>query len=274
MSFKELKNYDHTTQTFISEIDAIDVQSTDIPDTNSELLNNNVLIARPKNQSILQKIMILIMLCSIIGLFVLVIVIIVSHQNIKYCHINRQFKKLYYPDVFNEVYVIDFNVNTMQPYYAYYMIRTTTSICPSNNYKPDPYGITNLNEQDYNESGYVLNQLVPSINYGCDSYIITNTVPMTPTFDAVWKEVDNNLRANYPNKLVYKGCTYSTFINNTDNTKKLYVPDGCYYIVFEEKELPWTLLRIRDPVLDYGYYAHNNPNKQSIYPSWFECEKN
>ncbi len=237
--------------------------------------NENIIMGN-KNNNFCKNFCIIIYIILILIGFIILFVIVSIYNKPQLCHVkvNQQYKNLYYPNASNALYVIDFNTVIMQPHYAYYILQNGNNNCSTENYLPDPYALSNIILEDYNHSQYILYQLVPIINHGCDSYVITNTVPMTHGSKELWDSLELNLRSKYMGNLVYKGCTYSSYINNTDDSKKMYIPDGCYYIVFKENELPLIHKQVTSPVLDYGFYPNNNnPSKLMRYPPWFECEK-
>jgi hypothetical protein len=99
---------------------------------------------------------------------------------------------------------------------------------------------------------------------------------MIPRFNrGVWKYSEQYIRDTYRNHLVYKGCDYSYedyIVSNLGN--KLYIPIGCYYIVFDIYELPYISKIITGNILDYGYYLNkDDPVKENKLPYWVSCHK-
>jgi DNA/RNA endonuclease G (NUC1) len=176
-----------------------------------------------------------------------------------------------YPNTINRTYYIDFNKTIMQANYVVYIQPSVSNRCPSCRYfRVDPYKIDTLKNNDYTNSGYDRGHLVPNADYGADTFIITNVVPMLSAFNrGSWKKSEKNIRDMYKRKLIYKGCDYSNKYVSTNKNNKLYIPDGCFYVVFDSSNVRQTSgLKL----LDYGYYE-NIGGSQCIkkLPKWINC---
>lgn len=174
-----------------------------------------------------------------------------------------------YPSRDKFTYVIDFNETISQANYVYY-ISMPGGNSESSGWKKDPYDINKLRASDYTGTGYDKGHLVPNADYGADTFYITNAVPMVPNFNrGVWAVSERHIRSEYAGKLVYKGCEYDEQIPVNG---KLYIPKGCYYIVFDSPVLTDLAKNTIGPVLDYGYYENSaNSVKQYRLPAWAFC---
>ncbi|AYV75156.1 MAG: DNA/RNA endonuclease [Terrestrivirus sp.] len=185
-----------------------------------------------------------------------------------------------YPYTNNFIYAINFNKTLMQANYVYYITTSGGNGCYDysdlcGNFRDDPYGINILTHDDYKYTGFDRGHIVPNADYGYDTYIISNVVPMLPYFNQqIWAKSEEELRQNYAGKLVYKGCDYSLdkfIISNLNNT--LYVPIGCYYVIFNQTKLPDTVDIVRGQIIDYGYYLHSDEYFfEKTLPPWIYCE--
>jgi len=123
-----------------------------------------------------------------------------------------------YPTPQNKIYGIEFNTTIMQANYIYYIGTKGSNGCSDCNYfRVDPYGINILRHDTYTNTGYDRGHIVPNADYGYDTYIITNVVPMIPEFNRdEWAASENMLRKQYANKLIYKGCDYDDLYITND----------------------------------------------------------
>ena len=188
-----------------------------------------------------------------------------------FCDILKNLNTKPYPSSINKKYNIAFNTTIMQADYVVYIQPTISNRCDTCNYfKNDPYGINTLKTADYKYTGYDRGHLVPNADYGSDTYIITNAVPMMPNFNrGSWKKSESDIRNKYKNKLIYKGCDYSHKYIKTINDRKLYIPVGCYYIVFDSNDITQTK---QLKILDYGYLKNKDLfNLDKKLPSWIKC---
>lgn len=179
-----------------------------------------------------------------------------------------------YPSVDKFEYAIDFNRSVMQANYVYYISTSGGNRCKSCKFGNDPYGIDIITSEDYTNTGYDRGHLVPNADYGKDTYIISNAVPMIPKFNSgSWKMSEQFIRDTYAKYLIYKGCDYSYnnfILSNLGN--KLYIPIGCYYIVFNNFKLPDTRALMKGDVVDYGYYMNSVISvKEDKFPWWSRC---
>ena len=173
-----------------------------------------------------------------------------------------------YPNSKEIIYYVEFNKTIMQPNYVMYIQPNVSNRCSTCRYfKVDP--INTLRQNDYTNSGYDRGHLVPNADYGEATFIITNAVPMVPSFNrGVWKQSEKYIRDNYKRKLIYKGCEYSNKYVQT-NKNKLYIPSGCYYVVFDSSDImQMSGLKL----LDYGYYKNNDISRfVKKLPKWIQC---
>jgi endonuclease G len=152
----------------------------------------------------------------------------------------------------------------MQPF-------VTNSCTTCNYFRKDPYDINILRHEDYTNTGYDRGHLVPNADYGVDTYIITNAVPMIPKFNrGIWRVSEQAIREKYKGKLIYKGCEYSNNYIMTSRSNKLYIPAGCFYVVFDSNNIN----QISElELLDYGYLKNDNTLQRNIkkLPDWVDC---
>lgn len=190
------------------------------------------------------------------------------------CRILQKNEVRPYPNSNKNTYYISFNREIMQADYVKYIQPNSTNSCRSCSYfKIDPYDINTLRNDDYTNTGYDRGHLVPNADFGNDTYIISNAVPMNPYFNQrIWSKVEQMIRDNYKNKLVYKGCTYSNQYITTKNIRKLYIPLGCSYAVFDSNDVNQTSDLI---LLDFGYLENNNMSDvkkiEKVLPKWTNC---
>lgn len=157
-----------------------------------------------------------------------------------------------------EHFYVDFNLTTSQANYVKYVGTSGGNGCRGCKWKKVP-NIGYLTYESYTGSGYARGHLVPNADYGEGTYYITNCVPMLPEFNrGVWARSEEVLRKRYAGYLIYKGCDYLS-VSEGD---KLYVPEGCYYLVFDG-----TLL------MDYGYLRNEGGSvEEKKLPWWVRCE--
>lgn len=199
----------------------------------------------------------------------LFIVYNVNCQPITNCYvIDPSSINLEYPIETNTTYTINFNTTIMQANYAKYITTSGSDGCKSSYLRNDPYGIDTIKNNDYTNTTYNRGHLVPKEDYGCDTMIISNAVPMIPNFNqGAWKSSEEYIRKNYATFITYKGCEY--LYNNyiiSPTGVKLYIPIGCYYVIFS---------RDNTSILDYGYYKNNKYSyKEYQLPYWIKCNTN
>lgn len=185
-----------------------------------------------------------------------------------------------YPSGEKFIYAINFNETIMQANYVYYITTNGGNGCKNKNRKTywlkDPYDIDNIRYDDYTNTKYQRGHLVPNADYGCDTYYISNAVPMIGDFNQnSWAESEKYIRQEYAGKLVYKGCDYSDNYILTNRGNKLFIPIGCYYIIFDSSTLTDINKETVNKVLDYGYYLNEKGSKkQSKLPTWADCSFN
>lgn len=197
-----------------------------------------------------------------------------NHNDIMTCQIKKLSSNIHrYPSVDKFTYAIDFNTTTSQANYVYYISTAGGNSESGQSWKKDPYDINILRSDDYTNTGYDRGHLVPNADYGADTYYITNAVPMVPNFNrGAWSKSEQYIRSTYVGKLVYKGCEYTekSILSNKNN--KLYIPQGCYYIIFDSSVLTDLTKDTIGSVLEYGYYENiANSVKQNKLPDWIEC---
>jgi len=176
-----------------------------------------------------------------------------------------------YPDPLRKTYLLSFNQTIMQAEYVKYINPFVKSSDKSCNYlKKDPYDINVLRYTDYTNTGYDRGHLVPNIDYGNDTCIISNVVPQLSQFNkGSWKQNEIMIRNKYKGKLVFKGCEYSDKYVMTGQNNKLYIPVGCSYVVFDSENMD----QVSDLILlDYGY-LENKITSAIIkkLPEWVVC---
>jgi hypothetical protein len=144
-------------------------------------------------------------------------------------------------------YFVDFNKTIMQANFVYHFpILTDASCVPEPDVKYDPYNVDKVLPADYQNSTYEQGLLVANSDYGCGTFFMPNIVPMMATFKGgIWDTVTQKIKEAYHDKLTLKGCEYqmNKFVT-TNNTifNKLYLPIGCYFIVFDEVVMPAQII--------------------------------
>ena len=218
---------------------------------------------------------IIIFLIEILLIFCLTYKYFDSNKDL-YCTFESGEYNLKYPINDTTKYIISFNTSIMQPNYVYYINTNGKNGCPNCQYfRNDPYKIDMLIDKDYYYIGYDRGHLVPNADYGYDTYIITNAVPMFPKFNQkIWYESEKYLRNKFHNKLIIKGCDYgyNNFIINSLN-HTLYIPIGCYYLVMDSDILPNYSLDNDYKLLDHGYLKNQDTLEiEHKFPYWANCK--
>lgn len=151
----------------------------------------------------------------------------------------------------------------MQANYVRYISTSGGNGCDCRYFKADPYGIDTLKDKDYTNTNYDRGHLVPNADFGYDTYIINNVVPMNADFNrGVWAKSEQYIRDNYASYIIFKGCDYDDQFIWTKTNKKLYIPKGCYYVVLDSD----YILR------DYGYYLNKKDSELELkLPYWASC---
>jgi len=161
-------------------------------------------------------------------------------------------------------YIINFNTTIMQANYVNYISTSGSNGCNTCKYfRNDPYGYDTLKDSDYRRTGYDRGHLVPNADYGADTYVINNVVPMNPYFNRrIWAKSENYIRNNYAGYNIYKGCKYLGKFEFVVDVKKLYLVEGCYYVVLD----------LNNYLIDYGYYGNNeDSSREDELPYWISC---
>jgi DNA/RNA endonuclease G (NUC1) len=161
-------------------------------------------------------------------------------------------------------YVINFNTTIMQANYVRYVSTSGGNGCDGcQHFHDDPYKINILKDGDYISSGYDRGHLVPNADYGPDTYIIDNVVPMDGGFNrGVWAKSEAYIREKYSGFVVYKGCEYTERFIYSKLDNKLYIPKGCYYVILDANHI----------LKNYGYYLNQkDADEQSELPFWANC---
>lgn len=176
----------------------------------------------------------------------------------------------YPPSLSNFKFGVNFNTTIMQSNYVYY-VSTGGGNSVSGNWKTDPYDLDVLSSSDYTNTGYDRGHLVPNADYGHDTFYMVNAVPMLPNFNrGSWKRSEEYIRDNYAGKLVYKGCDYNGVFIESNKDNDMYIPSGCYYIVFNShsiEEIEAALV-----LLEFGYIQNiENAEIESKLPWWIQC---
>jgi DNA/RNA endonuclease G (NUC1) len=216
---------------------------------------------------ILGCILIWVLILTLVTSFIVIIAMITTTQPINetICIVSNNIGiNLLYPDETSMEYIVNFNTSINQPNWVYYISTSGNNSCACSYFRNDPYGVDPLKNDDYTDSGYDRGHLVPNADYGYDTYIITNAVPMNPKFNqGIWLNSEENIRSSYSGNQVYKGCDYSmnTYIITSLN-HTLYIPIGCYYIVLDSN----------NNLLDNGYYVNSYVSiKEDKLPYWINC---
>ena len=143
-------------------------------------------------------------------------------------------------------YYVNFNKTIMQANYVKYVSTSGGNGCKKCSFRNDLYGESTLKTSDYTNTNFDRGHLVPNADLGYATYVMTNVVPMKPNFNrGVWKQSEEYIRNEHAGKLIYKGCDYDGNVIETDTRVKLYIPVGCYYLIFDGESL-----------VDYGYYKN------------------
>lgn len=236
------------------------------------------ILKKTENKSKKHYIKICFVLFVIVSMYIIVPILIIfwnektthSKTGIR-CNITEQNVVLSYPYQKKSMYQISFDDETMQPIFARYHQPYFTNSCTTCYYfRKDPYNISILRFGDFINTGYDPGHLVPNADYGRDTYIVTNVVLMIPNFNRVtWRVNDEMIRDKYKGKLIYKGCEYSDNYINSSRKNKLYIPTGCYYVVFESDDIN----QINGlELLDFGYFDNVGiPTNVKKLPDWMEC---
>lgn len=199
----------------------------------------------------------------LIILFTLILLCCSSRTRIKIKQVGIQH---IYPQNSGPMFGIDFNITTKQANYVWYINTGITKQGPRINWKDDPYSLPNLKYNEFIQP-YDRSHLVAFADYGNDTMILSNAVPMLNTFNrGTWANIENNLRHNYYilGKQIIKGCDYTV----RDTRTNLYILLGCYYIVKNTHGMG-----VSGPIdiLDYGYYLNTvNSRKKYKFPFWIE----
>lgn len=198
---------------------------------------------------------------------------VASPENNIYCHIEQSSTVRLYPDSIKRTYIISFNQTIMQAKYVAYIQPSSPNSCKSCKYfRKDPYDINVLRDDDYIGTAYDRGHLVPNVDYGNDTYIISNVVPQIPKFNQqIWRQSEEMIRSTYKGKLILKGCDYSDKYVMTKRNNKLYIPLGCWYVVVDSNDMN-QIFKLK--ILDYGYFENKNT---SVFikrlPDWIVCQQ-
>lgn len=191
-----------------------------------------------------------------------------SGINLEYSFDNNNYNFNYVSDA---NYTVNFNLTTMQANYVKYI--GTGGISHFKTYYEndrDPYKYDILTHEDYTNIQHhgeklVRGYLVPNADMSGITFVMTNAVPMINDFyNGTWKLLEKFIREKYIGKLIYKGCDYDDNFIKSNTGKQLYIPSGCYYLVFDNNKL-----------IDYGYLKNQNDKQQKPekkLPFW--CVKN
>lgn len=173
------------------------------------------------------------------------------------------------------MFKISFNAALMQPHWVAYVQPIERHPCSKCGYfRKDPYGIDDIRHEDYTNTGYDRGHLVPNADFGNETYIISNAVPMVPKFNrGAWRISEAQIRGQYIGKLIFKGCEYSaTQFIMTARKQRLYIPLGCSFIVFESPNGRDMNQVTGLVLLDYGYFENTNTSSLiKKLPSWVAC---
>lgn len=214
----------------------------------------------------------------VMGFFILLLIFILifkkinSSSNQKYNVEQSNVTNHKFPQIGDPKYFINFNITTMQANYVFYIsTHGGNGAQPRPSFRNDPYNIDVLTTNDYTGYGYEYNRghLVPNADYGDDTFYMPNVVPMKAGFNqGVWYSSEKYIQMMYSGYLVYKGCEYDYNeylpLNNKKFTK-LYIPVGCYYVIFNAD----TFDKLPAELLDYGYYKNiDNSNCIKKLPFW------
>ena len=131
-----------------------------------------------------------------------------------------------------------------QPIWVSYLQPFEPNPCNgSKNFKRD--NKNELKSSDYTNSGYDRGHLCPNDDYGCETYYMSNVVPMTPNFNrGKWKIAEKYIRDKYKGYTIYKGCDYGDIWKD-----KLQIPVSCWYKVFKGNVLIEEKNILMDPLI-------------------------
>lgn len=238
-------------------------------------INNEVQVSS-RNRCVSRRVGAWIAFVSACVFIIITVAIVMSKNNnaIKF-KCNVQFSDpnsaRHYPNATSHVYMISFDQKIMQARWVAYIQPAVRNSCARCRYfRIDPYGINLLRDADYTNTKYDRGHLVPNADFGYDTYIISNVVPMNPIFNQkAWAASEIEIRNSYPGKLIIKGCDYTEQHITTPSGTVLYIPAGCYYSVFNSRDVN-NLGNLE--LLDYGYFE-NIPIPYMIrrLPSWVVC---
>jgi hypothetical protein len=129
-----------------------------------------------------------------------------------------------------------FNDTTRQANFVKY-IQNVNGGCESTYLRQEP--INAILSADYTGNGvYDRGHLVPNADYGCESNIMGNILPMKAEFNrGTWAIMEREIRNKYPGKLIVKGPKYNDQENNIKMQNDIDVPVGFYWLVFDEDKL-------------------------------------
>lgn len=201
---------------------------------------------------------------SFLSLIIITVIVLSVTLSRKKCAIIAGGIHLMFPyDSIEAKYVVEFNTTIMQANYVRYISTSGGNGCKGCTFREDPYKIDELMPNDYRYTGYDRGHLVPNADYGYDTYVMDNVVPMNQQFNrGVWEQSEEYIRDKYSGCVIYKGCDYNDAFVWTRSGKKLYIPLGCYYVVLYSD---YTLK-------DYGYYLNEaNSKVESKLPYWATC---
>lgn len=158
-------------------------------------------------------------------------------------------------------FVVDFNVTTMQANYVFMLTIPTHTNTTTTRVISDPYKIDQLTPSDYNSTAY---NMLPIMNTG-NPTVITNVIPASLPIIHAWENLMATLASKYPYKLIFAGCDYinDTYVMSSLGNR-LYLPTGCFWIVFDSYALPATAGSFTGNMLDYAYYSINGFNLTNI----------
>lgn len=173
-------------------------------------------------------------------------------------------------------FLINFNGSIMQANYVQYNIEKDIPACTDCNAFTNDHYLSQIRSEHYDilkQRSYVESRLVLNDDYGCDTCIIPNRVPMLSKFtyiNSIWKNISACIRKNYLNDIsptryrVYKGCEYDLDKCEIIQDKVIFIPQGCYYVVtdthFQES---------LNVVVAHGYIPMTTNTKcEDKYPWW------
>lgn len=208
------------------------------------------------------------------SLYLLYFIVFTKFVQCMICTVDNINGNIEYPNAGNYNYGINFNNSLNQPNYVYYLANDNISPNKCIKYEKDPHNINTMTQNDYKYLSYVEGNLVPNI-CGVDVCYMSNIVPLDVDFNnGVWNNLKNYINNRYKNYLVVIGCKYDySHYFGTHLDKTLYIPLGCYYIVFEILKLPQISTNIHGNVISHGYYSNSDDviRKRDI-PYWIKCD--